>query len=316
MPLTIYQASVQDIDIPTIINNIQDNYKSAKIQNIYTIEEIADLWQQTNNLQLFSNPLYNNAPAKKQETTTPHILIIHDIHFSLDSIKILNQVQNNNIQAIFLFNCKLPKEQTIIKIRPLPVNLKQKRNINYAKTVLSKYLSPTEIQDILPALLLPNSDYYINIQELNKLLKLLQLPDISKMDVIKNFSLQSQNIFNLTNIFLNAPINKTNNYIKTFLQNQDIHTLINMLKNNLQIIYLLKNNPVSQVAKELKKSQYYIQQLHNISAKYSKHQIYKILMLIFEFEINIRKGKYENPNQQFLLFILKIKALLQAATKS
>ena len=308
MILQIYSANIKDQDIPIVLHNIKEQYKNFEIKKIYSIEDLTKLWEQSNNLQLFSYTNSKNSTTANTSTLAEQVLILINIDLTNEVLTSLQKL--NKTKTVFLINCKIPKNVTT-KISSIPTNLKQKPNITYAKTKLQRYLTNEEIEQVLPSLLLENSDYYINPAELNKLLKLLQLPGVSKHDIIKNYTQTKQNVFKLTEIFLNADINKATEYIQTFLKTNDIHTLLSILKNNLQIIYLLKKYPETDVAKDLKKNPFFVKQLRKAAHKYTEDQLYKLLTLIFEFELNIRKGKYENPNKHFLLFLLKIKSLLK-----
>ncbi len=308
MILQIYSANIKDQDIPIVLHNIKEQYKNFEIKKIYSIEDLTKLWEQSNNLQLFSFTNSQNFTTANTSTLAEQVLILINIDLTNEVLTSLQKL--NKTKTVFLINCKIPKNVTT-KISSIPTNLKQKPNITYAKTKLQKHLTNEEIEQVLPSLLLENSDYYINPAELNKLLKQLQLPCVSKCDIIKNYTQTKQNVFKLTEIFLNADINKATEYIQTFLKTNDIHTLLSILKNNLQIIYLLKKYPETDVAKDLKKNPFFVKQLRKAAHKYTEDQLYKLLTLIFEFELNIRKGKYENPNKHFLLFLLKIKSLLK-----
>ncbi len=294
--LKFYNTKVKDINhLYYLIDNLKSQNQKHKIKVIDTIEELESLATSTANLSLFSNTINNN--------TTPDIIyILYGLELHDTTLKILKTL---NTQVIFA-NCKIAKNTLNLQISPLPQQVTKRKNIYTAKNELQKIYNYQETQQILNEISSEDSDYYINTSLLEQLKKHVTLTNDKKL-ILKNITKFNANSFNSLDYLLNKNIPQALKFFDSLLKKENIGSILPSLLSQLRLIYIIKIQDAKSVIKDLRKNSFYITNLEKTSRSTSQASIYKLLVALLKFENNIRIGLYENPNNAFLLFIIKAK---------
>lgn len=301
----MYLAQVKDLDevYSTLIPNIKLKHPLSKIYFIEDKKELSKYLEKTNNLTLFNN--FNLIPNGKISKTKA-FYILYNITFNEQEIKLLQNIQD----TVILAKCSIPKT---IKLQKLDW-VSKKININQAIKILSKFVSNEVARQLSQSILLPNSDYYIDIKLLTLLIKQLKMakqnPDLLQ-HIIANVKQFNVNQFDTLSYFINESLYKADKFFNNYLQTQNLFSLTSVLKSQLKLAYLLKNYSVADISKKLKKNVFYLKKIKTSTQNLSKKTILELLISLENLETNIKTGKYTEPNQSFLMYLIKIKAKLR-----